>query len=74
MRSRWKRIRYRLEWIGLLLATKLIPLFSRRACYHLAQTAGALLSFSLLVNDEKLPGNRFNISHGPWSTCCGARA
>ncbi len=45
MRSRWKRIRYRLEWIGLLLLTKLIPLFSRKACYHLAQIAGALLSF-----------------------------
>src|SRR6516162_6049106 len=45
MRSQWKRIRYRLEWLGLVLATKLIPLFSRRACYHLARTAGALLSF-----------------------------
>src|SRR5437899_178018 len=43
MRSRWKRIRYRLEWVGLLLATKLIPLFSRRACYYLAQTGGALM-------------------------------
>src|SRR5438132_1648283 len=43
MRSRWKRIRYRLEWIGLLLAAKLIPLFSRRACYYLAQTGGALM-------------------------------
>jgi lauroyl/myristoyl acyltransferase len=45
MRSRWKRIRYRLEWLGLVLATKLIPLCSRRVCYHIAQTAGALLSF-----------------------------
>ncbi len=45
MPSRWKRLRYRLEWLGLLLATKLIPLCSRRVCYHLAQTAGALLSF-----------------------------
>jgi KDO2-lipid IV(A) lauroyltransferase len=43
MRSRWKRLRYRFEWIGLILATKLIPLFSRRACYYLAQTAGALM-------------------------------
>ena len=45
MRSRWKRIRYRLEWSGLFLATKLIPLCSRKACYRLAQLAGALLSF-----------------------------
>jgi len=45
MRWRWKRIRYRLEWVGLLLATKLIPLCSRSVCYHIAQTAGTLLSF-----------------------------
>jgi Kdo2-lipid IVA lauroyltransferase/acyltransferase len=45
MRWRWKRIRYRLEWLGLLLATKLIPLCSRSVCYHIAQTAGTLLSF-----------------------------
>src|SRR6266705_2989673 len=45
MRSQWKRIRYRLEWFGLLLATKLLPLCSRRVCNHLARTAGALLSF-----------------------------
>jgi KDO2-lipid IV(A) lauroyltransferase len=44
MRSRWKRIRYRLEWLGLVLATKWIPLCSRKLCYHIAQTAGALLS------------------------------
>jgi KDO2-lipid IV(A) lauroyltransferase len=45
MRPRWKRIRYRLEWLGLVLATKLVPLFSRRACFHIAQAAGVLLSF-----------------------------
>jgi lauroyl/myristoyl acyltransferase len=45
MRSRWKRIRYRFEWAGLYLATKLIPLCSRKVCYQLAQASGALLSF-----------------------------
>ncbi|HEU0275833.1 MAG TPA: lysophospholipid acyltransferase family protein [Candidatus Udaeobacter sp.] len=45
MRLRWKRIRYRLEWAGLFLATKLIPLCSRKVCYYLAQFAGGLLSF-----------------------------
>jgi len=67
MRSRWKRIRYRLEWLGLLLATKLIPLCSRRVCYHLAQTAGALLSFLdrrgyqvALSNLEVAFGDRFS--------------
>ena len=45
MRSRWKRIRYRLEWAGLFLITKLIPLCSRKTCYRLAQLSGAVLSF-----------------------------
>jgi lauroyl/myristoyl acyltransferase len=44
MRSRWKRVRYRLEWIGVLLAAKLIPLLSRRSCCRLAQIAGGVLS------------------------------
>jgi lauroyl/myristoyl acyltransferase len=38
-------MRYRLEWLGLVLAAKLIPLCSRKGCYHIAQTTGALLSF-----------------------------
>src|SRR6266850_1948701 len=44
MPSRWKRFRYRLEWVGLYLATKLIPLLSRRACVRLAHMLGALMS------------------------------
>ena len=67
MRSHWKRLRYRLEWIGLLLAAKLIPLFSRKACYHLARTAGVLLSFLdrqayqvALSNLEVVFGARFS--------------
>src|SRR5947199_4053518 len=45
MPSQWKRIRYRLEWLGLLLAAKMIPLCSRKHSYHLARTARATLSF-----------------------------
>jgi len=67
MRSQWKRIRYRLEWIGLLLATKLIPLCSRRVCHYLARLAGALLSFVdrpryrvTLSNLEAAFGDRFS--------------
>ena len=44
MPSAWKRLRYRLEWFGLVLATKLVPLLSRRACFQLAQFLGALIS------------------------------
>src|SRR6266568_8827980 len=43
MHSRWKRARYRLEWLGLWLAGKLVPLLSRKACFHLGQTLGALM-------------------------------
>src|SRR5262245_21280430 len=67
MRSRWKRIRYRLEWMGLVLVTKLIPLCSRRACFHIAQAAGTLLSFVdrqryqvALSNLEVAFGDRFS--------------
>jgi hypothetical protein len=31
MRSAWKKIRYRLEWLGLKSATKFLPLLSRKA-------------------------------------------
>jgi KDO2-lipid IV(A) lauroyltransferase len=68
MRSRWKRVRYRLEWIGLLLASKLIPLFSRKACFHLAQTLGTLMSIFdrhrqkvALSNLEVAFGNQLSI-------------
>src|SRR5213595_2187349 len=44
MHSRWKRVRYRLEWLGLWLAVKLVPLLSRKACLHLARVLGALMS------------------------------
>jgi Kdo2-lipid IVA lauroyltransferase/acyltransferase len=44
MRRRWKRIRYRLEWAGLLAATKLIPLLPRSACLGLARVLGYLMS------------------------------
>ena len=44
MRSIWKSIRYRLEWAGLLLAAKLVPMLSREGCYRLALAIGALMS------------------------------
>ena len=44
MRSRWKRIRYGLEWLGLRLAVRLVPLLPHRACFHLARFLGALIS------------------------------
>src|SRR5438034_6828878 len=67
MPSQWKRIRYRLEWLGLLLAAKLIPLCSRRVSYHLARIAWTTLSFLdrhryhvALSNLEVAFGDRFS--------------
>jgi Kdo2-lipid IVA lauroyltransferase/acyltransferase len=44
MRALWKKIRYRLEWAGLSIVGKLIPLLSRQACYRLALFVGELMS------------------------------
>src|SRR5437870_4798771 len=68
MRSRWKRVRYRLEWLALLLATKLIPLLPRKACLHLARVLGALTSmfdrhrYSVALNNLEVAfGNQLSI-------------
>jgi lauroyl/myristoyl acyltransferase len=37
-----KKIRYRLEWLGLTFAAKVVPLLSRKACYRLALLLGSL--------------------------------
>jgi len=44
MRSVWKRIRHRLEWVGLLIAAKTVPLLSRNGCYRLALALGDVMS------------------------------
>ena len=42
MRARWKKFRYRLEWLALKSVASIIPLLSRKACYRLGQSIGAL--------------------------------
>src|SRR5438046_7674874 len=37
-----RKIRYRLEWLALKSATKIVPLLSRKACYRLALLLGSL--------------------------------
>lgn len=44
MKGAWKKLRYRLEWLGLMTLLKLVPLLSRKACYDLAGWAGALMA------------------------------
>ena len=67
MRSPWKRVRYRFEWLGLLAAAKLVPLLSRKGCYRLALTLGTLMSILdrhgrkvALSNLEVAFGDRFS--------------
>src|SRR4051794_10618820 len=45
MTSRVKRLRYQLEWLGLVGATKLVPLLPRNLCRFLASSLGTLASF-----------------------------
>ena len=42
MRTAWKNIRHRLEWLALTFAAKFLPLLSRKACYRLALFLGSL--------------------------------
>ena len=68
MSLRWKRFRYRLEWFALVLATKLIPLLSRKACFRLANFLGSLLPIFdrcgrevAMSNLEVAFGERFSV-------------
>ena len=40
MPSGRKRFRYRMEWLALQAASKIVPLFPRIACYYFAQFLG----------------------------------
>jgi KDO2-lipid IV(A) lauroyltransferase len=44
MRSSGKRLRYELEWLGLALASKIIPLLPRFVCLLLARLCGTVAS------------------------------
>ena len=74
VRAVWKKIRYRLEWLALKGAAKIVPLLSRNACYRLAQVTGALAAtvdragrrvalsnLQVAFGDELSPGRRAEI-------------
>jgi lauroyl/myristoyl acyltransferase len=42
VKAAWKRVRYRLEWLVLMSVLKVVPLFSRNACYRFGGAVGAL--------------------------------
>ena len=69
-----EKIRYRLEWLALKGAAKIVPLLSRNACYRLAQITGALAAtvdragrrvalsnLQVAFGDELSPGRRNKI-------------
>src|SRR5690349_2776680 len=45
MTSTAKQLRYKLEWLGLVAATKLVPLLPRPLCRLIAASLGTLASF-----------------------------
>jgi len=57
MPSRKKRVRYRMEWLGLAAAAKIIPLLPRALCHYLAIFLGTAMS----VIDR--PGRRVALSN-----------
>lgn len=63
MPSGWKRARYRLEWVGLYLAAKMVPLLSRLACFYLAQFLGAVISV-LDRHGRKVALNNLEVAFG----------
>ena len=67
MRTAWKKIRYRLEWLALKSATKFVPFLSRNACYRLALFLGSLGAGALLL--EIRPGSLRRLgSHTSYTT------
>ena len=70
MHSRGKSLRYRLEWLGLNLAAKIVPLFPRKFCLFLARLLGTLASIFdrqgravALENLELVFGNELSRRH-----------
>jgi KDO2-lipid IV(A) lauroyltransferase len=63
MPSAWKRTRYRLEWLGLVLVAKTVPLLSRSLCLHLAQFLGAVI-FVLDRHGRKVALSNLEVAFG----------
>jgi Kdo2-lipid IVA lauroyltransferase/acyltransferase len=57
VRAIWKKIRYWLEWLGLLAATKIVPRLTRKSCYRLALIVGSVMP----ILDR--PGRRVALSN-----------
>jgi KDO2-lipid IV(A) lauroyltransferase len=57
MASPLKNLRYRLEWLALVLLAKIVPFFSRKSCYRIGQFLGACAA----VLDRR--GRRISLSN-----------
>ena len=76
MRARWKKFRYRIEWLALKSVATVIPLLSRRACSRLAKFIAflaitfdrrnyrvALSNLEVAFGDELSPARRRAIAN-----------
>lgn len=57
MAQLWKNARYRLEWLALQTAAALVPLLSRKTCFHF----GGILGWLAAILDR--PGRRVTLSN-----------
>jgi KDO2-lipid IV(A) lauroyltransferase len=64
MHSAWRRLRYWLEWFGLSLATRLVPLLPRAICLHLARFLGSVM-FIFDRAGRKVALNNLEVALGP---------
>jgi Kdo2-lipid IVA lauroyltransferase/acyltransferase len=76
MASSLKDVRYRLEWLALVLLSKIVPLLSRKSCYRIGQFLGAcaatldrrgrqiaLSNLEAALGDELSPDERARVTH-----------
>ena len=79
MKRRWRKIRYRLEWLGLVLLTTLVPLLPRRLIVLLANALGtvgyacdqrgqkvALANIEAAFGDQYTPTQRVDIARASY--------
>lgn len=79
MKRRWRKVRYRFEWLGLMLLSTLLPRLPRRAVVPLANLLGsvafrfdrrgravALANISAAFGDSYSPAQRWEIAHASY--------
>lgn len=81
MKESWKKIRYRLEWLGVLLLAKCVPLLPRLVCARFSEALGTLAYYmdrrgravslsnlELALGNQCSPEERKRIARGSYQT------